>query len=46
VSENRIARLMRHYGIKARVAKIRYTNPALKRFFAASANEQLGVDPG
>lgn len=46
VSENRIARVMRSHGIKARVATLRYTNPALKRFFATSANEQLGVDPG
>lgn len=44
-SENRIARLMRHYGIKARVATLRYTNPALKRFFAASANQHLGITP-
>jgi putative transposase len=46
VSENRIARLMRSHGIKARVATLRYTNPTLKRFFAACANEQLGIDPG
>jgi putative transposase len=44
-SENRIARLMRKHGIKARVATIRYTNPTLKRFFAGAANEQLDVRP-
>ena len=40
-SENRIARLMRAHGIRARVATIRYTNPTLQRFFAAARNEQL-----
>lgn len=45
VSENRIARVMREQGIKARVATIRYTNPALKRFFAGAGNQQLGVEP-
>lgn len=45
VSENRIARVMRSHGIKARVATLRYTNPALKRFFAVTANAQLGVTP-
>jgi transposase InsO family protein len=43
-SENRVARLMRAHGIQARVARIRYTNPALKRFFAGTRNEQLQVD--
>ncbi len=43
--ENRIARVMRKHGIKARVATIRYTNPALKRFFAGAGNEQLGMQP-
>lgn len=43
-SENRVARLMRAYGIKARAATIRYTNPTLKRFFAGARNEQLEVD--
>ncbi len=43
-SENRVARLMRRHGIRARVATIRYTNPTLQRFFAAARNEQLGVD--
>lgn len=45
VSENRIARVMRSHGIKARVATIRYTNPGLKRFFAGAANQQLGMVP-
>jgi transposase InsO family protein len=43
-SENRVARVMRAHGIKARVATIRYTNPALQRFFAATRNPQLDVD--
>jgi transposase InsO family protein len=43
-SENRIARIMRTHGIKARVATMRYTNPSLKRFFAAARNEQLALD--
>ena len=43
-SENRVARVMRAHRIKARVATIRYTNPALKRFFAGARNEQLEVD--
>jgi len=41
VGENRIARLMREHSIRARVATIRYTNPALQRFFGAARNEQL-----
>ena len=44
-SENRVARVMRKHGIKARVATIRYTNPGLKRFFAGASNAQLGVQP-
>jgi putative transposase len=43
-SENRVARVMRAHRIKARVATIRYTNPALKRFFGGARNEQLEVD--
>jgi transposase InsO family protein len=39
--ENRVARVMRQHGIKARVATIRYTNPTLRRFFAGASNEQL-----
>ncbi len=45
VGENRVARLMRVHGIKARVATIRYTNPTLQRFFSATRNKQLDVDP-
>ena len=40
-SENRIARVMRAHGIKARVATIRYTNPRLQQFFGSARNEQL-----
>jgi len=40
VGENRVARLMRHHGIRARVATIRYTVPAMKRFFADIPNRQ------
>ncbi len=43
-SENRVARVMRSNGIKARVAQVRYTNPALKRYFAVVQNEQLDID--
>jgi len=43
-SENRIARVMRAQGIKARVATIRYTNPSQQRFFAAARNEQLEIE--
>jgi transposase InsO family protein len=43
--ENRVARVMRKHGIKARVATIRYTNPTLRRFFAGASNEQLDVKP-
>jgi len=42
-SENRVARVMRAQGIKARVATIRYTNPATQRFFASIPNQQLDV---
>ena len=41
--ENRVARVMRAHGIRARVATIRYTNPALQRFFAGIPNQQLAV---
>jgi putative transposase len=44
-SENRVARVMRKHGIKARVATIRYTNPGLKRFFAGAGNAQLDLKP-
>ncbi len=40
-SENRIARVMRAQGIRARVATIRYTNPRLQGFFGSTRNEQL-----
>lgn len=40
VGENRVARLMRRHGIKARVATIRYTLPTMKRFFANLPNRQ------
>lgn len=40
VGKNRVARLMRHHGIRARVATIRYTIPAMKRFFADIPNRQ------
>lgn len=40
VGENRVARLMRQHGIKARVATFRYTVPALKRFFGSLPNRQ------
>jgi transposase InsO family protein len=43
VSENRVARLMRAHGIKARVATIRYTSPNLKRFFACIPNQQCDI---
>lgn len=39
-SENRVARLMRAHGIKARVARMRYTSPNLRRFFACIPNRQ------
>lgn len=41
--ENRIARLMRMHGIKARVATIRYTSPNMKRVFWSIPNQQLDV---
>ena len=43
MSENRVARIMRAEAIKARVATLRYTNPALQRFFAGIPNQQLDV---
>ncbi|MBX3665738.1 MAG: IS3 family transposase [Burkholderiales bacterium] len=43
--ENRVARVMRQHGIKARVATIRYTNPMLRRFFAGASNMQLDRMP-
>lgn len=43
-SENRVARVMRIHGIKARVAKIRYTSPNLRRFFACIPNRQCDIE--
>lgn len=40
VSENRVAKLMRSAGIKARVATLRYTSPNLKKFFGSLPNQQ------
>lgn len=40
VGENRVARLIRHHGIRARVATLHYTVPAMKRFFADIPNRQ------
>src|SRR5687768_1008550 len=44
VGRNRVARLMRRHGIKARVATIRYTNPSIQRFFDAALNQQLDLE--
>ena len=41
VGEKRVARLMRERGIKARVARLRYGNRALRRFFTDTPNRQL-----
>lgn len=43
VSENRVARIMREHGIKARVARLTYTNPGLQRFFGQIPNRQLDI---
>ena len=43
VGENRVARLMRRHGIKARVATIRYTSPSTQSFFDSVRNEQLDL---
>ena len=40
VGENRVARLMRDHGIRARVATLRYTVPNMKRFFGSLPNRQ------
>ena len=40
VGENRVARLMRNHGIRARVATLRYTVPNMKRFFGSLPNRQ------
>jgi len=44
VGENRVARLMQRHAIKARVATIRYTNPAIQRYFDSVLNEQLDLE--
>jgi putative transposase len=43
VGKNRVARLMRAHGIKARVATLRYTSPNMKRYFACVPNQQLDI---
>jgi putative transposase len=43
VGAKRVARLMREHGIKARVARLRYGNRGLRRFFANTPNYQLEV---
>jgi transposase InsO family protein len=43
VSENRVARLMRAHGIRARVATIRYTNPKMQRYYSLIPNCQLDM---
>ena len=40
VGENRVARLMRDHGIRARVATLRYTVPNMKHFFGSQPNRQ------
>ena len=44
VGKNRVARLMRRHGIKARVATIRYTSPSIQRFFDGALNQQLDLE--
>jgi len=44
VGKNRVARLMRAHGIRARVASLRYTSPAIRRFFGSVRNEQLDLE--
>jgi transposase InsO family protein len=43
VSENRVARIMRAHGIRARVATIRYTNPKMRHYYALIPNRQLDM---
>jgi len=43
VSENRVARIMRAHGIRARVATIRYTSPNMQRYYAAIPNRQMDL---
>jgi putative transposase len=44
VGKHRVARLMRAHGIKARVAKIRYTSPGMQRYFGSIPNQQLDLE--
>jgi putative transposase len=44
VGKNRVARLMQRHAIKARVATIRYTNPAIQRYFDSVLNKQLDLE--
>ena len=44
VGKNRVAQLMRRHGIQARVATIRYTSPAIQRFFDSALNQQLDLE--
>lgn len=44
VGENRVARLMRRLGIKARVATLRYSHPGMQRYYAGPRNEQLELE--
>lgn len=43
VGQNRVAKLMRSHGIRARVATIRYTNPTMQRYYDAIPNRQLDM---
>jgi transposase InsO family protein len=43
VGKNRVAKLMRRHAIKARVATIRYTSPAMQRYFDSVLNRQLDL---
>jgi hypothetical protein len=44
VGKNRVARLMRRHGIKARVATMRHTSPGMQRYFGSVLNEQLDLE--
>lgn len=44
IGKNRVAKLMRRHGIKARVATIRYTSPGMQRYFGSVLNEQLDLE--
>jgi putative transposase len=45
VGENRVARLMRLYGIKGRVATMRYTSPRMQRHYGSIPNRQADLEP-